>query len=243
MTIDIPAARAIIAARGECAGPLTTFPEPGSARVAILCRDNWDDVIRWLDLCERKLPAALDRIEELERLLAEARLAAKFAEERNAALAERDEARAEVERLTGAGFAAMNPATVAEIIAERDHYRSIAEATSETVESRVVEIIDATLLGPTEPPPNMSAEFARVVRAVRVNVVMRERLEAKCAALKDKLDGVPRFIANIEQRTVDVEARVVEGIAKWLSTQEPGYAQITLALASQIRSGAWKAKS
>ncbi len=91
----------------------------------------------------------------------------------------------------------------------------------------IARFIDAALLGPTEPPPNMSAELARVVRAVRVNVVMRERLEARCAGM--------------QQRTVDVESRVVEEIAKWLD--EGGLAQpFVCEWAARIRAGEWKTK-
>ena len=89
------------------------------------------------------LPAALDRIESLERDCAE--IAGEVKDDLIAVTSERDALRAdveqlrscppdyearwkeaahkrdgEIERLTGAGFAAMNPATVAMIIAERD---------------------------------------------------------------------------------------------------------------------------
>ena len=59
--------------RGECAGPLTTFDrERGTSTVGIVCRDNWDDVIRWLACCERVFPRALAALSaakaEVERL-------------------------------------------------------------------------------------------------------------------------------------------------------------------------------
>jgi len=60
---ELEKAQRIIAARGECAGPLTTF-EDGLSKVGILCRDNWDDVIRWLAECERVFPAALSELRE-----------------------------------------------------------------------------------------------------------------------------------------------------------------------------------
>lgn len=60
---ELAHAEAMIAKRGECAGPLTTF-EDGLSKVGILCRDNWDDVIRWLAECERVFPAALAELRE-----------------------------------------------------------------------------------------------------------------------------------------------------------------------------------
>jgi hypothetical protein len=76
---DIAAIRAAIAKRGDCAGPLTTFPTPTLTHVAICCGENWVEVIEWLAMCERDIPALLawceeveQRVEKLEQLLAEA---------------------------------------------------------------------------------------------------------------------------------------------------------------------------
>lgn len=88
LAAEIAEAREVLAARGECAGPLTTFPESGIAHVAIVCRDNWAAVIRWLALCETLLPRLLEedvagtaaaRIADLEHQLA--RTQARLAEE------------------------------------------------------------------------------------------------------------------------------------------------------------------
>jgi chromosome segregation ATPase len=72
MTLDLAALRALIAARGECAGPLTTFKhgaDESLTHVSIVCRDNWDDVIRWLDAMVNQVPALLDRCERAEAAL------------------------------------------------------------------------------------------------------------------------------------------------------------------------------
>lgn len=64
---EINAVREVIAKRGECDGPLTTFDrENNTSTVGIICRDNWSDVIRWLAACVKYMPAALDEIERLK---------------------------------------------------------------------------------------------------------------------------------------------------------------------------------
>jgi hypothetical protein len=63
---DIAAIRAAIAKRGDCAGPLTTFPTPTLTHVAICCGKNWVEVIEWLAMCERDIPALLAWCEEVE---------------------------------------------------------------------------------------------------------------------------------------------------------------------------------
>src|SRR5687767_15300346 len=71
--IDIAALRRVIANRGECAGPRTTFPEPGRADVTILCGRNYVEVIEWLAVCVHALPAALDEIERLRDVIVDER--------------------------------------------------------------------------------------------------------------------------------------------------------------------------
>lgn len=60
---DIAKLRGVIAKLGDCAGPLTTFPKPGVSHVTIVCRDNWDDVIRWLAAMVAEVPVLLDALE------------------------------------------------------------------------------------------------------------------------------------------------------------------------------------
>lgn len=59
--LDLAALRKIVAERGPCAGPMTTFPKPDVAHVTIVCsRANYDGVIRWLAACERSLGLLID---------------------------------------------------------------------------------------------------------------------------------------------------------------------------------------
>lgn len=61
MTLPTPSElAATIANRGDCAGPMTTFPAPGVTHVVIVCRRNWVEVIQWLDACEKSMPALVE---------------------------------------------------------------------------------------------------------------------------------------------------------------------------------------
>ena len=112
---EIAEAHEKVTARGECAGPLTTWPSPGIAHVTIVCRDNWVHVIEWLAMCERFIPRLLATIDardaEIRALRAEVEALTRHNrelwDERKAAEAAAGEtaqalveSRAEVERLT-----------------------------------------------------------------------------------------------------------------------------------------------
>ena len=59
MTVDLEALKKIIANRGECAGPMTTFKHGESetlTHVTIVCRDNWVEVIEWLAAMNHIVP-------------------------------------------------------------------------------------------------------------------------------------------------------------------------------------------
>lgn len=75
MDFDKKKARAVIAARGDCAGPISQSPPyNGFSRdtVTIVCDNGYVPVVEWIALCERQFPAAIDRVEELENALEEA---------------------------------------------------------------------------------------------------------------------------------------------------------------------------
>lgn len=55
--------RALIAERGECAGPMTTFPGDGIAHVTTVCRDSWVEYIEWLAAMVEHAPVLLDIVE------------------------------------------------------------------------------------------------------------------------------------------------------------------------------------
>jgi hypothetical protein len=142
----------------------------------------------------------------------------------------------------------------ADLMRERDSLRdqlATMQARAESsekergdIEARIVALIDAAHTGHVEPPDNVSAEVARVVRSVRINVAMRERAEAE----RDNWHHVAKAWEATEEHTA-------EAIAAWLSTWEPDYyadaadnqsmtvdAVLVLA-ADRIKAGNWREKA
>lgn len=82
------------------------------------------------------------------------------------------------------------------------------EGERERVETHLVALIDAAHSGPVEVPDDVPAEIARIVRAVRINVTMREKAEQKWKDI-DALRSV-------------IIASTAESIAAWLESPKPG---------------------
>lgn len=75
----------------------------------------------------------------------------------------------------------------AALAAARAEAREGFSARLDAAEAAMIQVLDDAHAGPVNPPSDMSAEFARVVRAVRMNVVLRERAEAqRDSALKER---------------------------------------------------------
>lgn len=58
--------RKIIENRGECAGPMVTFKHGASGtltHVTIVCRDNWVEVVQWIDAMNKNGSKMLNEIE------------------------------------------------------------------------------------------------------------------------------------------------------------------------------------
>lgn len=92
-------------------------------------------------------------------------------------------------------------------------------------EARIVQLIEAALTGPIEPPDDVSAEVARMVRAVRINTVIRERVIEE----RDRLREEVSRLQDLGRKDLDENTALDEDNCALITERNALLAELTAA--------------
>jgi hypothetical protein len=107
----------------------------------------------------------------------------------------------------------------------RDAREEARAGFKDAADATAITLLDAAFVGPVDVPTYMSAEFARVINAIRINVTMRERATADRDAARAECERVKALADERREQIEYATDETASAITAWLDEWDPSLAE------------------